>query len=96
MEFKQKEIALNYLCSLIVPVEGKLLEVITEVAQSNKIRLNNELAKQMLNELNYYEMDIAYLGSDTEEDLDGKEEKITEKMLAGGLDDDENKKNLLI
>jgi len=32
MEFKQKEIALNYLCSLIVPVEGKLLEVITEVA----------------------------------------------------------------
>ena len=58
MDFKQKEMAMNFMCSQITPIEGRLLEVITEVAQSNKIRLNTELAKQMMTELNFYELDI--------------------------------------
>ena len=66
-----------------------MLEVITEVANSNKIRLNSELSKQMLNELNFYELDIATLGSDTEDDGEDKGDRMMEKMLSGSLDDDD-------
>lgn len=96
LDFRQKEIALNYLCSIMVPIEGRLLEVITEIASANKIRLNRENAKEMLQELNYYEMDIAELGSDTEDEGEDKGDKLMEKMLTGSLDDDdESKKSLL-
>lgn len=80
----------------MVPIEGRLLEVITEIASANKIRLNRENAKEMLQELNYYEMDIAELGSDTEDEGEDKGDKLMEKMLTGSLDDDdESKKSLL-
>lgn len=32
MDFRQKELAMNYMCSLLGPIEGRLLEVINEVA----------------------------------------------------------------
>lgn len=40
IEFRQKEIAMNYAMSFIRPIDPMLEEVIIEVATSNKIRLN--------------------------------------------------------
>lgn len=40
MDFKQKELALNYACSFIKPIDPALEEVIIDIATSNKIRLN--------------------------------------------------------
>ena len=70
MDFRQKEIALNFIASMLRPVEGRLKEVITEVAISNKLRVTMENGKDMMSELNFYTIDIADLGSDTEDDGD--------------------------
>ncbi len=40
MNFRDKELALNYACSFIRPIDPKLEEVIIEVATSHKIRLD--------------------------------------------------------
>jgi hypothetical protein len=42
---RDKELALNFAASFLRPIEGKLLEVIKEVAAAKKIRLNVELGK---------------------------------------------------
>jgi hypothetical protein len=41
---------MNLACSYLRPIEGRLRDVIIEVAASKKIRLNVELAKQMMAE----------------------------------------------
>ena len=41
MEFREKELAMNYMCAQLAPIEGELLKVITDVVNSNKIRMNN-------------------------------------------------------
>ena len=45
LDIRQKELALNFTASLLRPVEGRLRKVITEVAMSNKIRINMETGK---------------------------------------------------
>ena len=55
---------------MLRPIEGRLRDVITEVAKSKKIRVNIENGKVMMNELNFYTIDVAELGSDTEDDGD--------------------------
>lgn len=40
MDIKDKELAMNYACSFIRPIDKQLEEVIIEVATSHKIRLN--------------------------------------------------------
>jgi hypothetical protein len=48
LDIRQKELAMNFACSYLRPIEGRLRDVIIEVASSKKIRLNIELGKQML------------------------------------------------
>lgn len=46
---REKEIAMNYACSFIKPIHKDLENVIIEVATSNKLRLNIQRGKEMLN-----------------------------------------------
>lgn len=67
VDIRKKELAMNYACSFLRPIEGRLKEVIIEVAASKKIRLNIELGKQMISELRFYELqaeDLGETGSD--------------------------------
>jgi hypothetical protein len=49
-----------------------------------------ENGKQMMGELNFYIIDVADLGSDTEDDGDdAASEKEFSRLLLGGLDDEE-------
>lgn len=45
----------------------------------------------MMSELNFYTIDVATLGSDTEEDGDdeAQEKEFQKMLLGGGLDDEE-------
>ena len=95
LDIRQKELALNYMCSILGPIEGRLLEVITEVAESRKLRMTMQLAKEMMAELSYYEIDIAYLGSDTEEEVDDKD-KMMDSLMKAGLDEDDPERNLVM
>jgi len=83
-------LGLNFVASLLRPIEGRLRDVITEVAKSKKIRVNIENGKIMMNELNFYTIDVATLGSDTEDDGDDEAaEKEFSRLLMGGLDEEE-------
>ena len=75
---------------MLRPIEGRLRDVITEVTKSKKIRVNIENGKVMMNELNFYTIDVAELGSDTEDDGDDEAaEKEFSRLLMGGLDEEE-------
>ena len=67
---REKELGLNFAASLLRPIEGRFRDVITQVAMSNKARINIETGKVMMNESNFYTIDVADLGSDTEDDGD--------------------------
>lgn len=91
-----KELALNYVCSLIRPLDPVIVDVISELASSNKIRLNIALGKQMMAELKFYELDPLTVGSETDVEeeeygliLDG----IESGSVATGVDelDDERR-----
>lgn len=76
MEFNQprtsirdKELALNFAASFLRPIEGKLLDVIKEVAAAKKIRLNVELGKQMMNELKFYAIDPHEVGEKSDDEI---------------------------
>ena len=88
---------MNLACSYLRPIEGRLKEVIMQAAQSQKIRLDVSLGKQMMNELKFYAPDPTTLGSDTEEEIDDSaQQNQISKMLAGGLDgEDEDEKSLI-
>ena len=70
LNMQEKELALNFAASLLRPIEGRFRDVITQVAMSNKERINVQTGKVMMNELNFYTIDVADLGSDTEDDGD--------------------------
>lgn len=90
MDIRDKEMGLNFMASFLRPIEGRLRSVITEVATSNRMRVNIENGKVMMNELNFYTIDVADLGSDTEDDGDDDAaEKEFSRLLMGGLDDEE-------
>lgn len=59
---------MNLACSMLRPIEGRLRDVIIEVAASKKIRLNIELGKQMVNEQKFYEIDPSELGDSSDEE----------------------------
>jgi hypothetical protein len=50
LDIRSKELAMNLACSYLRPIEGRLRDVIIEVASSKKIRLNMEIGKQMMQE----------------------------------------------
>lgn len=43
----------------------------------------------MMNELQFYEIDLAALGSDTEDDGGDKDDKVVDNLLRGGIDDED-------
>lgn len=45
MNIRDKELAMNYACSFIRPIDKDFEDVIVELASSNKIRLNIALGK---------------------------------------------------
>ena len=45
MDIRQKELAMNFACSLLRPIEGRLKDVIVEGSQAVKIRLDIGLGK---------------------------------------------------
>jgi hypothetical protein len=53
---KDKELALNYACSLIRPIGKDLRRIIWSIATSNKLRMNVERAKLLKKDLPYYEV----------------------------------------
>jgi len=58
------------------PIEGKLLDVIKDVAAAKKLRLNVELGKKMLAEVRFWEFDYTELGEMTgDEEKDGGNKK---------------------
>ena len=57
LDIRQKEIAMNYAMSFIRPIDKELENVIIEVANSNKIRMNIARCKEMINQLKFYEID---------------------------------------
>ena len=67
VSLRDKETAMNFACSLLRPIEGTLQEVIADIANSHKVQLNMKLGNQMLNELQFYELDPETLGSESEE-----------------------------
>lgn len=69
LSIRDKELALNYACSFIRPIDKNLEDVIIEIATSHKIRLNVALGKEMINELKFYEIDPVTLGDDTEDEV---------------------------
>jgi hypothetical protein len=78
MNIRDKELALNYVCSFIKPIDKDLENVIVEIASSHKIRMNVALGKEMINELKYYELDKEDLG-ETE-----SEEEVSPHLRPGG------------
>jgi hypothetical protein len=85
---RDKELALNFVASFLRPIDGKLLDVIKEVAAAKKIRLNIELGKQMMNELRFYEIDPHELGEKSDDEMIEMDQDIT-AMLSKGVDDEE-------
>ena len=77
---------MNLACSYLRPIEGKLHDVICEVAASNKIRLNVELGKQMMNELRFYTIDVTELGDSSGDEGDTETDLF--KMLSQGIDEE--------
>lgn len=86
---RQKELALNFMASFLRPIEGKLLDVIKDVAAAKKLRLNVEIGKKMLSEMRFWEFDYTELG-----EMTGDEENVTDKRAkqaaSRGLDMDGN------
>lgn len=87
LDIRQKELAMNLACSYLRPIEGRLRDVIIEVASSKKIRLNVELGKQMMAEQRFYEVDETTLG-DTSEDEVAVDDGLMD-LLTRGMDDEE-------
>jgi len=87
MDIRQKELAMNMICSYLRPVEGRLKDVIVEVSKATKIRLDVNLGKQMLNELKFEEFHKEDLGSDNDEEGDDQGSgSVIEQLLADGAD----------
>jgi len=82
---------LNFVASMLRPIEGRFRDVIAEVAYSNKERVTITNGKQMMGELNFYVIDVADLGSDTEDDGDddAAEKEFNRLLMSGGIDEEE-------
>ena len=83
VDIRSKEQALNLACSFLRPVDTKLKAVLAEACMSNKIQLNMKLGQKMITELQFYEIDPDWLGSESEdyEADQGDEEKDAAQIL---------------
>lgn len=82
VNIRQKEMALNFACSFLRPVDPNLREVIVDFVNSNKIQLNMKLGNQMLNELPFYEVDPDWLGDSSDDEGQGAAEEDDDKLAA--------------
>ena len=64
---RQKEDALNMACSFLRPIEPTLKKVLADAILSQKVQMNMKRGQQMLNELQFYEMDLDWLGSESDD-----------------------------
>jgi hypothetical protein len=53
VDIRQKELGMNLACSYLRPIEGRLRDVIIDVASSQKIRMNMEMGKDMMRECHF-------------------------------------------
>jgi hypothetical protein len=88
LDVRQKEVAMNYAMSFIRPIDAELEDVIIEVATSNKIRMNIQRGKDMINQLKFYEIEQTTLGTDTEEEEE-QLQTAEDAKLAKGVDEEE-------
>lgn len=77
LTIRQKELAMNFGCSLLRPIEGRMRDVLIEVASSQKIRMNMAMGKEMMNELKFYELDITELGEKSDDEVQEEEFDIS-------------------
>ena len=98
LDIRQKEMGLNMVASMLRPIEGRFRDVIAEVASSNKERVTITNGKQMMSELNFYIIDVADLGSDTEDDGDddAAEKEFNRLLMSGGIDDEDAAKGNVV
>jgi len=64
-------------CSFLRPMDPRLFGVITEAMASHKVEINYETGQQMMNELDFYEIDVEWLGSESEADQTEEDEDAT-------------------
>lgn len=88
VDIRKKELGMNYACSFLKPIEGRLRDVIIEVAASKKIRLNIELGKQMISELRFFELRPEELGETASDEEGDKGENALVNLLGAGVQDD--------
>lgn len=74
---------MNLACSYLRPIEGRLRDVIIEVASSKKIRLNIELGKQMMKESPFFDFDPETLDDTTDEEFEDEKEDILSFLTKG-------------
>ena len=48
LDIRQKELAMNFMASMLTPIEGRLRDVICEMAYSNRIRVNLTNSKELM------------------------------------------------
>lgn len=65
---RNKEIALNYACSLILPMDEELERMMKVVYASNPVRLTMDLGKEMVAELPLWDFSPDKIGREHEED----------------------------
>jgi len=80
LAIKEKEMALNYACSFLRPIDKELEDVLVDMATSHKIRLNMARIKDMVAEIKHYDFDPDVLGTDSDEEGVSKKGKVEDEV----------------
>ena len=94
LTMRQKELGLNLMASMLRPVEGRFRRCIEEIASSSRKRVTVENGKAMMNELNFYVIDVAVLGSDSDNEMEVARERTYDPFMSGGIDDENVERNV--
>lgn len=96
LNIRQKEEGLNFVAHVLRPVEGVFRQLLTEAVTANKLRVTCDNGKEMMQELGFYTIDIADLGSDTEgSDGDDETKKENRMIMSSAIDEEEEQENKL-
>jgi hypothetical protein len=90
LDIRHKENALNMVVSMMRPIDGNYKKMIAEAAISQKVQMNMKLGQRMITELQFYEIDEQYLGSESEDfegGADDQDKDITQ-ILRQKADED--------
>ena len=80
MSMKNKEFALKYACSLLVPLDAGIESMLVMLLESKPIRLNAALGKEMEADLEFKELDIWEVGRDEDDEPEIPREVIESKL----------------